>query len=124
LDIEPEANETDRAIEPDADEETGELRQNAGEIEGYAEGFTWDELATVIRDTDKPKVMAKVSLETLRDLAQTDMFKKLVSGNADRSAQIAAVLDRSGQSLAGQDRDAAEDTGNEYKDFDMMQFLS
>jgi hypothetical protein len=52
LDIEPDANETDSDDEPDADEETEEIRQSAGEIEGYAEGFTYDELATVIHEAN------------------------------------------------------------------------
>jgi hypothetical protein len=124
LDIEPDANETDSADEPDADEEAEEIRQSAGAIEGYAEGFTYDELATVIHEADKPEAMAKVSLETLRDLAQTDMFEQLVSGDAGRAARIAAVLDHGEQSLASQDEDAAESKDNEYKDFDITQFLS
>jgi hypothetical protein len=124
LDIEPDANETDSNNESDADEEAEEIRQSTGEIEGYAEGFTWDELTTVIRDTDKPEAMEKAALETLRDLAQTDMFEQLVSGDAGRAARIAAVLDHSEQSLASQDEDAAESKDNEYKDFDITQFLS
>jgi hypothetical protein len=124
LDIEPDANETDSDDEPDADEEAEEIRQSAGEIEGYAEEFTYDELATVIRDTDKPEAMTKAAEETLRDLAQTDMFEQLVSDNAGRAARIAAVLDHSEQSLASQDEDAAESKDNEYKDFDITQFLS
>jgi hypothetical protein len=125
LDIEPDANETDSDDEPDADEETEEIRQSAGGIEGYAEGFTYDELATAIHDADKQEAMAKVSLETLRDLAQTDMFEQLVSGDAGRAARIAAVLDHSEQSLASRDEDAAEeDKDNEYQNFDITQFLS
>jgi hypothetical protein len=124
LDIEPDANETDNDNESDADEEAEEIRQSAGEIKGYAEGFTYDELATAIRDTDKPEAMAKAALETLRNFSQTDMFEQLVSGDAGRAARIAAVLDHSEQSLASQDEDAAESKDNEYKDFDITQFLS
>jgi hypothetical protein len=124
LDIEPDASETDSADEPDADEEAEEIRQSAGEIEGYAEGFTYDELSTVIHEADKPEAMTKATVETLRDLSQTDMFEKLVSGDAGRAARIAAVLDHSEQSLASRDEEAADDKDNEYKDFDMMQFLS
>jgi hypothetical protein len=124
LDIEPDANETDSDDEPDADEEAEEIRQSAGEIEGYAEGFTYDELATAIHDTDKPEAMTKATLETLRNLSQTDMFEKLVSGDTDRAARIASILDRSEQSLASQDEDAADDKNDEYKDFDIGQFLS
>jgi hypothetical protein len=123
LDIEPDVNETDSDDEPDADEEAEEIRQSEGEIEGYAEGFTYDELATVIHETDKPEAMAKATVETLRNLSQTDMFEKLVSGDAGRAARIAAVLDHSEQSLASQDEDAADDKDNGYKDFDIMQFL-
>ena len=120
LDIEPDANETDSDDEPDADgddEEAEEIRQSTGEIEGYAEGFTYDELATAIHDTDKPEAMTKATLETLRNLSQTDMFEKLVSGDTDRAARIASILDRSEQSLASQDKDAADDKNDEYKDF-------
>jgi hypothetical protein len=124
LDIEPDANETDNDSELDADEEVEEIRQSAGEIEGYAEGFTYDELATVIHEADKPEAITKAALETLRDLSQTDMFEKLVSGDTDRAARIASILDRSEQSIASQDEDAADDKDNEYKDFDIMQFLS
>ena len=124
LDIEPDANETDSDDEPDADEEAEEIRQSAGEIEGYAEGFTYDELATAIHEADQPEAMAKTTVETLRDLSQTDMFEQLVSGDAGRAARIASILDRSEQSLAGQDEDAADDKDNEYKDFDIGQFLS
>jgi hypothetical protein len=124
LDIEPDANETDSDNELGADEEAEEIRQSAGEIEGYAEGFTYDELATAIHDTDKPEAMTKDSLETLRNLSKTDMFEKLVSGDTDRAARIASILDRSEQSLASQVEDAANDKNDEYKDFDIMQFLS
>jgi hypothetical protein len=124
LDIEPDESETDNDDEPDSEEEAEEIRQSAGEIEGYAEGFTYDELATAIHETDKPEAMAKATVETLRNLSQTDMFEKLVSGDAGRAARIASILDRSEQSLAGQDEDATDDKNDEYKDFDMMQYLS
>jgi hypothetical protein len=124
LDIEPDANETDSDDEPDADEEAEEIRQNAGKIEGYAEGFTYDELATAIHDTDKPEAMTKAAVETLRNLSQTDMFEKLVSGDSGRAARIASILDRSEQSLSSQDEEAANDKNDEYKDFDIMQFIS
>jgi hypothetical protein len=52
------------------------------------------------------------------------MFGQLVSGDAGRTARIAAILDRSEQNLAGRDEDAAESRDNEYKDFDVTQFLS
>jgi hypothetical protein len=124
LDIEPDANETDNDDELDAEEEAEEIRQSAGEIEGYAEGFTYDELATIIHEADKPEAMAKATVETLRDLSQTDMFEQLVSGNAGRASRIAAVLNRSEQSLASRGEDAADDRDDEYKDFDIGQFLS
>jgi hypothetical protein len=124
LDIEPDTSETDSDNEPDVDEEAEEIRQSAGAIEGYAEGFTYDELATVIHETDKPEAMAKAAVETLRNFSQTDMFEQLVSGDAGRAARIAAVLDHSEQSLASQDEDATESKDNEYKDFDITQFLS
>jgi hypothetical protein len=127
LDIEPDAsetNETDNDSGLDGDEEAEEIRQSTGEIEGYAEGFTYDELATVIHETDKPEAMTKAKVETLRDLSQTDMFEKLVSGDAGRASRIASILDRSEQSLAKQDEDVADDKDNGYKDFDIGQFLS
>ncbi|MDR2385098.1 MAG: hypothetical protein LBD80_05475 [Tannerella sp.] len=124
LDIEPDANETDNENELDAEEEAEEIRGSAGEIKGYAEGFTYDELATAIHETDKPEAMTKATVETLCDLSQTDMFEKLVSGDAGRGSRIAAVLDHSEQSLASQDENAADDKDNEYKNFDIGQFLS
>ncbi|MDR3245553.1 MAG: hypothetical protein LBT50_03880, partial [Prevotellaceae bacterium] len=93
-------------------------------IEGYADGFTYDELATVIHEADKqPEAMTQAAVKTLRNFAQTDMFEKLVSSDADRAVRIASVLDRSEQSLAGQGKDAADDTDTEYRDFDIRQFL-
>jgi hypothetical protein len=125
LDIEPDASETNNDNELDAGEEAEEIRQSAGGIEGYAEGFTYDELATVIHETDKqPEAMTTASLETLRDLSTTDMFEQLVSGNTGRASRITSVLDRSEQSLARQDEDAADDKDNEYRDFDITQILS
>jgi hypothetical protein len=124
LDIEPDVNETDNDSELDADEEAEEIRQSAGEIEGYAEGFTYDELATVIHEADQPEAMTKAVVETLRDLSQTDMFEQLVSGDTDRASRIASILDRSEQSLASWDEDAEDDKNGEYKDFDITQFLS
>ncbi|MDR0349234.1 MAG: hypothetical protein LBH90_07065 [Tannerella sp.] len=123
LDIEPDASETSNDSELDADEEAEEIRQSTGKIERYAEGFTYDELATVIRNTDKPETMTKAAVETLRDFSKTDMFEKLVSGDTGRAARIASILDRSEQSLASQDGEVAEND-NEYKDFDIMEFLS
>jgi len=66
LDIEPEENET----EWDADEEEEEIRQSMGKMEGYAEGFTYDE------------------------------FEKLVSSDQGKALRIASILDRSELSLS------------------------
>jgi hypothetical protein len=52
------------------------------------------------------------------------MFEQLVSGDAGRAARIAAILDRGGQSLAGQGEDTADDNDGEYRNFDVGQFLS
>ncbi|MDR1666729.1 MAG: hypothetical protein LBS03_03425 [Bacteroidales bacterium] len=125
LDIEPDASETEETDnDGEADEEAEEIRQSAGEIEGYAGGFTYDELATVIHETDKPEAMTKAAVETLRDLSTTDMFEKLVSGDAGKAARIASILDRNEQSLASQDEDVADEKDTEYQDFDIGQFLS
>jgi len=125
LDIEPDGNETGEDDEPDLDgeEEAEEIRRSAGEIEGYAGGFTYDELATVIHEADKqPEAMTKAAVKTLRDFSGTDMFEKLVSGDADRASRIASVLDRNEQSLAGQN-EATDDKDAEYQNFDIRQFL-
>ncbi|KAA6300751.1 MAG: hypothetical protein EZS26_003116 [Candidatus Ordinivivax streblomastigis] len=124
LDIEPDENEADEEPASDADEEAEEIRQSVGAIEGYAGGFTYDELATVIHEAEKPGTMTEAVMETLRDLSQTDMFEKLVSGDTDRAVRIASVLDRSEQSLAGQNEDATDDKDNEYGNFDIANFLS
>jgi hypothetical protein len=128
LDIEPDEDgepETEFAPgQPDAEEEAEEICRSAGEIEGYADGFTYDELATVIYSADKqPDTMTQAAVTTLRNLAQTDMFEKLVSSDADRAARIASVLDRSEQSLAGQGKGPADDSDTEYRNFDIGQFL-
>ncbi|MDR0506843.1 MAG: hypothetical protein LBH32_08530 [Dysgonamonadaceae bacterium] len=124
LDIEPDDNETDNDNELDTDEEAEEIRQSAGKIEGYADGFTYDELAKVIHDADKqPDEMTRAVLETLRDFAQTEMFGEFVSSGADRAARIASILDRSEQSIA-QDEEAQDDNDTEYQDFDISRFLS
>jgi hypothetical protein len=116
LDIEPDASETDSGDEPDADEEAEEIRGSAGEIEGYAEGFTYDELATAIHEADQPEAMAKATVETLRNLSQTDMFEKLVSGDAGRavSEQYLSHLREKGISylFAGADGSAIATTGS------------
>lgn len=127
LDIERDENEADENDEPDfdAEEEAEEIRESAGVTEGYAGGFSFDELAEVIREADhQPDAMTKAAVEMLRDFSKTDMFEQLVSSDAGRAARIAAILDRKEQSLAGQDKDAADDSNGKYRDFDIEQYLS
>jgi hypothetical protein len=126
LDIERDENETDESDDSDlnADEEAEELRKSVGDIEGYAGGFTYDELATVIHEAGKqPEAMTNAAVQTLRNLSQTDMFEQIVSGNAGKYARIAAVLDRNEKILAEQGEDATDDSDNEFSDFDIGQFL-
>jgi hypothetical protein len=104
LEIERDANETDGNEDLDAEEEIEEIQEPAKETEGYAAGFTFDELTTAFR--------------------QTDLFEELISGDAGRTAQIAALLDRSEQSFTGEDEEAVDGDGQEYRDFDMSAFLS
>jgi hypothetical protein len=127
LDIERDENETseDDISDLDADEEAEEIRQSVGEIEGYADGFTYDELETVIHETDKqPDAITKFSVEKLRSLSGTDMFEELVSGNIGRASRIAAILDQSEQSLAEQNENTEEGSDSEYRNFDIEQYLS
>jgi hypothetical protein len=123
LDIEPDESESESDL--DADEEAEELRLNAGEIEGYAGGYTYDELAAVIHEADRQSgEMTKADVEKLRDFSQTDMFERLVSGDADRAVRIASILDRNEQCLAEQDKGVADDSDDAYRHFDIEQFLS
>jgi hypothetical protein len=127
LDIERDENETGEDDEPDfdADDEAEEILQSVREIAGYAGGFTYDELATLIHESDKqPETTTKVFVETLRDFSKTDMFEQLVSGDAGRAARIAAILDRSEQSLTGQSENPEDNANSEYRNFDIGQFLS
>jgi hypothetical protein len=126
LDIERDENETGEGdgLDLDADEEAEEIRQSVGDIEGYAGGFTYDELATVIHEADKqPETMTNAAVEILRNLSQTDIFEQIVSGNAGKYARITAILDRNEKILAGQREDATDDSDNEFSDFDIGQFL-
>lgn len=133
LDIEPDENETeddafgaedkddDDAI--DADEETEEIHLSAGEIEGYADGFTYDELATVIHDAgSESEKMTQSNVVMLHNLAQTDMFEKIVSSDAGSALRIAYILDRNEQSLV-QDKEVSDDSNSEYQNVDIGQFL-
>jgi hypothetical protein len=91
----------------------------------YADGCTIDEMTEAVKTADRPDgEQSPEAVETLYRLSKTDMFEQLVSGDAGRASRIAAILDRGEQSLArqGEDEDAADD--NEYRDFDMGQFLS
>jgi hypothetical protein len=126
LDIERDENETDEndASDLDADEEAEEIRGLTGETEGYAGGFTYEELTTVIHETDKPDEMTKASVETLHNLSGTDMFEELVSGDKSKAARIAAILDRNEKSLIEQSEDAADGNDSEYQNYDIDRFLS
>ena len=127
LEIERDENETGEDDEPelDADEEVEEIRQSVREIEGYAGGFTFDELVTVIHESDtQPDAMTKAAVETLRDFSGTDMFEQLVSEDAGRAARIAVILDRNENSLASQGENMADNSNNEYNNFDIELFLS
>jgi len=91
LEIEPDENEleTDRTIDPE--EEVEEIRQSMGEIEGYADGFTYDE------------------------------FEKLVSSDAGRDSRISYILDRNEQSIAhDDDRADGSDTEDENFDINQF----
>jgi hypothetical protein len=126
LDLERDENETgeDDGLDLDADEEAEEIRQSVGDIEGYAGGFTYDELVTVFHESDKqPEAMTSAAVETLRSLSQTDIFEQSVSGNAGKYARIAAVLDRNEKILAERNEDATGDSDNGFSDFDIGQFL-
>jgi hypothetical protein len=126
LDIERDENETGEDDDSDlnADEEAEEIRKSVGEIEGFAGGFTYDELATVFHESDKqPEAMTNAAVQTLRNLSQTDIFEQIVSGDAGKYARIAAVLDRNEKILAEQGEDATDDGDNAYSNFDIRQFL-
>ena len=124
LDIEKDENETDADEDLEIDEEVEELRQNMGEIEGYADGFTYDELRTTLNDADKQSEgMTKAAIETLRNISKTDIFEKLVSSNEGRAARIASILDRNEQSFLNSDS-PMDDENKEYQKFDIKQFLS
>jgi len=127
LDIERDENETDEndTSDLDAEEEAEEIRGIAGEIEGYAGGFTYDELTDAFKETEKePEKMTKASVETLRNLSGTDMFEELVSSAQGKAARIAALLNRSDKILAEDVEDSEEDNAGDYRNYDMLQFFS
>ena len=127
LDIEPDENETDENdnSDLDADEEAEEIRGIMGEIEGYADGFTLDELTTVVHEADtEPDKMTKASLEKLRSLSGTDMFEGLVSSKKGRAARIEAILNRSDKILAEESENAADENDSDYRNYDVEQFFS
>ena len=119
LDID-ETNEDGEEI-PEEDEDDAELNGNMA----YADGCTIDEMTEAVKTADKPESeQSPEAVKTLYSLSKTDMFEQMVSGDAGRAARIAAILDRSEQSLAGQNEDAADNGDSEYRDFDIGQFLS
>jgi cytoskeletal protein RodZ len=114
-------DETDEDGEetPEDEDEDAELNGNVA----YADGCTIDEMTEAVKQADKPESeQSPEAVKTLHRLSKTDMFEQPVSGDAGKAARIASILDRSEQSLAGQNEDAADD--GEYRDFDVEQFLS
>ena len=124
LDIEKDESEMDSIDELNTEEEAEELRQiMGGEIEGYSEGITYDELATVFHAAgSNPERMTDSEVETLRSLSETDVFEQIVSSYPDKGTLIASLLDSGEQSLLQED-DETDDKNIEYQNYDMTQFF-
>lgn len=123
LDIEPDENETDDDEEWNAEEEEEDIRQDMGEIEGYADGFSYDELTTVIHHVNnEAEKMTQSVVETLRSFVKTDMFEQLVSSDAANALRIASILERNEQSLV-QSNGRVNDKDTEFQNIDMKFFF-
>jgi hypothetical protein len=129
LDIPPdEETETEFNLsQPEADEEAEELRQTLGkDADGEtAGGLTYEELAEAVRVVKNPQDEgSRETARILSGLEKTDMFEQLVSGDTDSATRIASILDRNEQSLARQSEDAEDNSDDEYRNFEIEQFLS
>jgi hypothetical protein len=119
LDIEPDEDETGED-EPDAEEESEELRQILGQEAELADGFSIEEMEDAAKAIDTP---TDEYAGILYRVEKTDMFEKLVSGDEVKRQQITAVIDRHIKSLFPEVANESSDD-NEYSSFNIADFLS
>jgi hypothetical protein len=118
LDIEPDENE--KSDEPkEADEEAEEMRQMLGGETGLAVGWSIEELTEVAEAINHP---TDEKADILLRAEKTDMFERLVSGDAGKAAKITAVIDRYVRSQTPEVENEASDS--EWNDFDIRNVLS
>jgi hypothetical protein len=123
-DLDIDETDEDGEEEPEGDEDDAELRRTMNGNVAYADGCTIDEMTEAVKTADRPESeQSPKAVKTLRDLSKTDMFEQLVSGDAGRSARIAAILDRRERE---QGTETVEDGDNDdaYKDFDIGNYIS
>jgi hypothetical protein len=120
LDIEPDGEE--ETDEPDLDaeaEELEDLQQQAGQDVEPAGGFSMEELGSIIEAVSNP---TDEKAEILCKAENIDVFEKLVSGDEGRAERIKTLIDSHVRSRFPQEADTEDDS--EYRDIDMMQYLS
>jgi len=117
LDIAPDGEEID------PEEEMEDLRQVLGRDMGQAGGWSMEEMAEAVEAIDNP---TEGKGEILYRAEKTDMFERLVSADTGKAARIRAVIDRHlrRQGAEGGEDEDNEENANEWKNFDMQEFLS
>ena len=109
--------------EADLEEEAQELRQTMGREVESAQGWSIEEMTEAVEAIDNP-TDEKGAL--LYRVEPTDMFEKLVSGDAGKAARIREVIERhiGKQERGGEDIDNENDNDNDWENFNMQKFLS
>lgn len=108
-------------------EESEELKKALGGEPVFAEGIDYNNLQTVVKVVkEQPKEVSEETGRMLAVLENTDMFEKLASGNERMAVWIKAIIDRYLQNhypeIETQVND--EDNNNEWKNFDIQNYLS
>jgi hypothetical protein len=121
LDIEPDGEEeADEPPDADAEEEELEdLQQQSGQDVEPAGGFSMEELGTIVEAVSNP---TDEKAEILCKAENIDVFEKLVSGDEGRAERIKALIDHHIRNRFPQESNPEDDS--EYRDIDMIQYLS
>ena len=120
-------DESEIDFEVEEAEEAEELHRALGHEPVTAEGIDYNDLRTVVKVVkEQPEEVSKETGRALAALENTDMFEKLASGNERMGMWIKTIIDRYLQKqypeIETQVRDESDD--NEWKDFDMQNYLS
>jgi hypothetical protein len=122
LDIEPDENETDGAVEVDEEEESEDLRLTLGRDAETAAGMTIEEMAETVEAIEQP---TDENAALLYRVETTDLFEKLVSGDRGKAERIKALIERHVRSLNPEvENEDSNNDNSEWKSFDMRNFLS